>query len=145
METEFLLPDPDNPLTQPFWAGCAAGELRLQRFAGAARMWWPPRVMDPDAHTTEHEWVPVSGRGTIYSYVVPHPPLLPAYEALGRYNVVLVSLDDDPRLRMVGNLVAADGDGGLVPVDAATIRIGEPVRVVFDAVEGVPLPRWVRA
>ena len=85
----------------------------------------------------------MSGRGTIWSFIVPHPPLLPAYQELAPYNVIVVALDEDPTLRMVGNLVATP-DGPINEVDPATIRIGEPVRVVFQRVEDVVLPRWMK-
>lgn len=90
-------------------------------------------------------WETVSGKGSIWSFVVAHPPLLPAYAALAPYNVVVVSLDEDPTLRLVGNLVSRPG-ASINEIDPATIRIGEPVRVVFDRVtDDVALPRWVRA
>jgi uncharacterized OB-fold protein len=85
----------------------------------------------------------MSGRGTIWSFIVPHPPLLPAYQELAPYNVIVVALDEDPTLRMVGNLVATP-DGPINEVDPATIRIGDPVRVVFQRVEDVVLPRWMK-
>jgi uncharacterized OB-fold protein len=57
--------------------------------------------------------------------------------------VVLVALEEDPRIRLVGNLLAREG-GELGEVDAATIEIGARVRVVFDPVtEEVTLPRWI--
>jgi uncharacterized OB-fold protein len=90
------------------------------------------------------EWKPTSGRGSIWSFVVAHPPLLPAYAELAPYNVITVALDEDPRLRLVGNLVAS-ADGPINEIDPATIRIGEPVRVVFQQVDDVFLPRWMRA
>lgn len=139
----FLLPDVDDALTAPFWAGCARGELLMQRFTASGRYAWPPRPMDAHSQTLDHEWVPVSGRATIYSYVVPHPPLLDAYAALAPYNVVLVTLEEDLGLRMVGNLVAS-ADGAINEIDPSTIVIGEPVRVVFATVDGVALPRWTR-
>lgn len=87
----------------------------------------------------------MSGRATVWSYVVPHPPLLPAFQPLAPYNVIVVALDEDPTIRMVGNLLAS-ADGAINEVDPATIRIGEPVSVVFQQVaEDVHLPRWVRA
>ena len=86
----------------------------------------------------------MSGRATVWSFVVTHPPLLPAYAELAPYVVVVVALDEDPTLRMVGNLVAAEG-APINSVDPATVRIGEPVRVVFEPVDDVTLPRWVRA
>jgi uncharacterized OB-fold protein len=52
------------------------------------------------------------------------------------YNVIVVRLDEDPALRMVGNL---DGD-------PAEVGINSPVRVVFpEPIEDVVFPRWVPA
>jgi uncharacterized OB-fold protein len=87
----------------------------------------------------------MSGHGTVWSFIVAHPPLLPAYAAVAPYNVVVVTLDEDPTLRMVGNLVTS-ADGGIDEVDPTTIEIGAPVQVVFAALtDEVALPRWVRA
>ena len=54
-----------------------------------------------------------------------------------------MALEEDPQLRLVGNLVARS-DGPINEVDPATIQIGERVRVVFQQIEDVWLPRWVR-
>ncbi len=94
--TDFLLPVDDDELTAPFWAGCARGELLMQRFTASGRWCWPPRPMDPETRTLEYEWVPVSGKGTVWSVTIPYPPLLPAYSELAPYNVVLVELDEHP-------------------------------------------------
>jgi uncharacterized OB-fold protein len=84
----------------------------------------------------------MSGRGRIWSYVVPHPPLLPAYAAVAPYNAIIVELADAPRIRLVGNLVAS-ADAALNSVDPARLRIGAKVQVVFTDVDGVTMPRWV--
>jgi len=76
--------------------------------------------------------------------VVPHPPLLPAYAEFAPYNVIVVELDEDPKIRMVGNLVES-ADAPLNSIDPHTVEIGEPVQVVFTQVEDMVLPRWVRA
>ena len=57
--------------------------------------------------------------------------------------MIVVALDEDPTIRIVGNLVE-DAAGPINAIDPATIRIGEPVRVVFAPIEDVALPRWVR-
>ena len=143
METEFILPDVEGEDTAEFWAGCARGQLLVQSCADCGRWRFPPRPMCPDCRSTEVIWVPTSGKATIWSFVVPHPPLLPAYTDLAPYNVIVVALDEDPTIRMVGNLVE-DAGGPINAIDPATIRVGEPVRVVFTQVEDVALPRWVR-
>jgi hypothetical protein len=144
METSWLLPDLDDDDSGPFWESTARGELRIQHCADCGGPRMPPRPMCPLCNSLRHEWKPMAGRGTVWSFVVAHPPLLPAYAALAPYNVVVVTLDEDPALRLVGNLVASP-DGPINEVDPATIRIGEPVRVVFQKVEDVYLPRWMRS
>jgi uncharacterized OB-fold protein len=85
----------------------------------------------------------VSGKAKIWSFIVPHPPLLPAFQELAPYAVITVELDEEPGLRMVGNLVTSE-DGAINEIDPATIEIGEAVEVVFSKVEDVHIPRWVR-
>ena len=134
----------DDPLTRPFWDGCARGELLVQRFTASGNVVWPPRPMDPVSRTLEHEWVRASGAATIWSFVVAHPPLLPAYAKFAPYPVVVVELTDHPGVRMVGNIVAA-ADAAIDSLDPATITIGEPVAVVFADQDGITVPRWVRS
>lgn len=143
-EPSFLLPDLTGEDSVGFWLGCAAGELRVQRCVRCEWVTHPPRPMCPQCRSTEREWVATAGTGTVWSFVVAHPPLLPAYAAFAPYNVIVVELDDHPGIRVVGNLVTGVG-AALDGVDPQTIRIGEPVRVVFEPIDDVVLPRWVRA
>jgi uncharacterized protein len=142
--TDFLLPDLDDEVSAPFWQGTARGELLVQACGSCSAWRMPPRPMCPRCQSLMIDWVPTSGRGTIWSFAVPHPPLLPAYAELAPYNAVVVALEEDPTIRFVGNLVAS-ADGPVNEVDPATIEIDAPVRVVFQTVDDVALPRWIRA
>ena len=104
----------------------------------------PPRPMCPYCRSTAVKWDVTSGRGQIWSFIVPHPPLLPAFAEKAPYNAIVVELEEDPSIRYVGNLVTS-ADGEINEIDPATITIGEPVRVVFHQIDDVYLPRWVRA
>ena len=86
----------------------------------------------------------MSPSGRVWSFVVAHPPLLPAFEALAPYNVIVVELDEDRTIRMTGNLVDRPG-AAPNSVDPTTIQIGEPVRAVFYTVAGTPVVQWERA
>lgn len=143
MEEGFLLPDTSEETTAPFWEGCARGELRVQACGACGKWRHPPRPMCPHCRSTEVTWARTSGTGRVWSFVVPHPPLLPAYSPLAPYNVIVVELDDDPKIRLVGNLVAS-ADGEINEIDPHSITVGEPVQVVFHQVDDVTLPRWVR-
>ncbi len=126
------------------WEGTRRGELRMQRCSVTGRLIFPPRPVSPWAAGAETEWTTVSGRGSIWSFVVPHPPLLPPFLDLAPYNVILVALDEDPNVRLVGNLIAREG-GEINEIDPSNIEIGAPVRAVFDRVsEDIHLPRWVQ-
>ncbi|HJP66022.1 MAG TPA: OB-fold domain-containing protein [Actinomycetota bacterium] len=143
-EEGFILPLRDDD-SAGFWEGALQGELRMQRCGGCGRLRFPPRPMCPWCHSVDSDWQVMTGRGTIWSFVTAHPPLLPAYAALAPYNVIVVALDEDPTLRLVGNLLASK-EGPINEIDPATIAIGEPVRVVFQKIDdSTALPRWVRA
>lgn len=127
----------------PFWAGCARGELLIPRCDACARLRFPPRPLCPWCRSFDHTWSRVSGRGTVWSVAVPHPPLLPAYGEVAPYNVVVVTLEEDATIRLVGNVVAAAG-ADLDSVDPHRIAIGDPVEVVFSPVsDDIALPQWV--
>ena len=90
--------------------------------------------MCPTCRSLASDYARCSGRGSVYSHVVCHPPVLPAFRDLVPYIVVVVSLDEAEEIRLVGNLLDC-------PVDA--LRIGLPVEVAFQELEeGVVLPQW---
>ena len=140
-----ILPDVDHEEVAAFWAGCAEGELPVQACTSCGRRRMPPRPMCPHCNSFETTWELMSGRGRVWSVVIPHPPLLPAYGDQAPYNVVVVALESDPTIRFVGNVVTAAG-ARLDSVDPATIAIGQLVRAVFGEVaDGVWLPQWIAA
>jgi uncharacterized protein len=144
----FLLPAVDED-GRPFWEATKEGKLTVQACASCGKRRHPPRPMCPHCRSVAREWQEISGKGTIWSYAVPHPPLLPPYSDMAPYNLILFELDADPTIRFVGNLVTGP-EGAIDEIDPASIRIGEPVEVVFkrfvraDGSEEA-LPFWVRA
>ena len=139
---DLLLPEVDED-SAPFWAGTREGELRMQYCAGCGQVRFPPRPMCFACQSLASEWRAVPGRGRVWSFVVPHPPLLPAYAELAPYNVIVVELEVDPHLRLVGNLVPGP-DAEIGDIDPATIEIGMPVEAVFAQMDDeITLPRWV--
>jgi uncharacterized OB-fold protein len=79
-------------------------------------------------------WQPVSGRGTVFSYNVMHQVYHPGFAAEVPYAVVIVKLDEGPKI--TSNLVGCRLD---------QIAIGMPVEVVFEQISpDVTLPRFRR-
>ncbi|MEV6681136.1 OB-fold domain-containing protein [Streptomyces erythrochromogenes] len=136
-----LLPVPDED-GAPFWEYAARGELRVQACTACGRLRFPPRPCCPHCRSFDSEWRRMSGRGRIWSYVRPYPPLLPAYAAQAPYNVILVELADAPHIRLAGNLVTS-ADAPLDSMDPARLRIGARVHVVFTETGGMAVPRWL--
>ncbi|HEY2814852.1 MAG TPA: OB-fold domain-containing protein [Acidimicrobiales bacterium] len=137
-----ILPDVADYEAAPFWDGCAHGELRVQVCTSCGRRRMPPREMCPWCQSFDARWQAMSGLGHVWSVTIPHPPLLPAYADQAPYNVVVVTLDEDPSVRFVGNVVA-DADAPLDSIDPHSIAIGDAVEVVFSQVaDDVWLPRW---
>ncbi len=142
MTAEWLLPDLDDPDSAPFWEGTAAGELRVQVCVHCGQRRMPPRPMCFRCRSLEARWERLSGRGRIWSFVIAHPPLLPAYEAHAPYNVVVVECEEDPAIRFVGGLVK--GPGSLLgDEEREKLAIGAPVQVVFCERGGVYFPNWM--
>ena len=127
------LPDLDDPTMHPFWEGCRAGRLLVQRDPSSGAYHWPPKPRSFAGGRLE--WVEASGRGRVFSYVVAHEPFLPAFYHLLPLVLVLVELDEGPRL--VGYMVGCTPD---------EVDFGMPVRVRFKRLgERVVLPVWERA
>ncbi|MBR7674165.1 Zn-ribbon domain-containing OB-fold protein [Streptomyces daliensis] len=129
----------------PFWRYAAEGELRVQACAAEScgELRFPPRPCCPYCHSFASEWRRMSGRGRVWSYVVPHPPLLPGYAEQAPYNAIVVELAEAPHIRLVGNLVASP-DAPLNSVDPSRLRIGAPVKVAFTRLpDGTHVPRWL--
>lgn len=83
-------------MTSPetYWRDALAqGRLLLQRATGSGATFFPPRMIEPGTGETEIEWIEASGLGTVYSVTMVNqkPPAPP-------YNVVLVDLDEGPRV-----------------------------------------------
>ena len=127
------VPLPDDA-TSPYWEAARRHELVVQRCGECGARRFPPRPLCPHCRSFGSEWEPVSGRGTVYSFVVCHAPVLPAFESRLPLVIVLVELACDPGLRIVGNLLEC------APADVA---IGLPVQVVFEDVDPeTTLPQW---
>jgi uncharacterized OB-fold protein len=128
------IPEVDAQLA-PYFAAAKDGRLVVQRCGGCGLLRFPPRELCSGCLAIAFEWVPVSGRGEVFSYNVMHQIYHPAFASEVPYAVVVVKLAEGPK--MISNLVDC-------PV--GEIRIGMPVAVVFEAAsETVTLPKFRRA
>jgi len=117
-----------TPETEPFWEGCAAGELRLQHCPTCDAHYFPPRPFCPTCLSDEVEWQPVSGRATLHTYVINHRAA-PGFEA--PYAIAVVQLEEGPR--MMSNIVGVDATPEALELDM-------PLQVTFETRGAMQLP-----
>jgi uncharacterized OB-fold protein len=127
---DFPLPDVDDPLTAPFFAGAARGELVITRCdTCGAYVWYPQDACSRDGGPLT--WTAVSGRGTLFSWAVVRRAFLPAFEDRVPFVTALVALAEDPAVRLCTYVVGAAPDE--LVADAA-------VTVTFRPLEFTTVP-----
>ena len=119
-----------------FWDAARNGSLAMQRCAACGHLRYPIAPVCPRCLSADFAWTPLSGEGTVLSYVVFDRAYHPAWTARVPYNVALVQLAEGPR--MFSNVVGIANDD---------VRVGMPVRVSFAAPPGsdIAIPRFVPA
>ena len=116
-----------------------SGRLVVQECGDCGNIQHPPEEVCWRCLSMSLQWRDTSGKGTIYSYIVVHNPPAPSFKDVVPYAVVIVSLDDHPHVRVVGNVVNCP---------AREVRIGQRVRAVFDPIDPgdggqtILLPQW---
>ncbi|MER7012871.1 OB-fold domain-containing protein [Saccharopolyspora sp. NPDC000359] len=119
-----------GPDTAYFWAGAAAGELRIQRCGQCGLLRHPPGPMCPECGATKRTHLVSEGHGEVHSYVVHHHPPVPGKDL--PLVVALVELDEG--VRVLGEL------HGVAPDEVA---VGQRVAVDFLRVDDeLALPIW---
>jgi uncharacterized protein len=123
-------------INRPFWDGCRAGKLMLQRCtdAGCGRFVFYPRVCCPYCGGGELAWRQASGDATLRSWTIVHRPGHAAFLTEAPYVFVAAMLAEGPL--MYGRM--------MVPPDAESLSIGGKLRVVFlEGATGAVLPAFV--
>jgi uncharacterized protein len=117
-------------LNREYWTGGLLGELRILRCA-ACRLWnHPPTSICRNCLSRELVAEPVSGKGTVSTYTINHHQWSPTATAKP-YVIAIVELPEQSGLRQITNIINC-------PI--AEVRIGMPVRVVFETLEDVAVP-----
>jgi uncharacterized OB-fold protein len=122
MEGTYSKPLPEiDDINRPFWDATRRGELRLQRCQDCSHVWYPAGTNCPKCLSTSFEWRPMSGRGTVWSFIVYHHCWHRGFEKEIPYNVAMIQLEEGP-------IVITN----IVDVKNETIKVGMPVKVVFE-------------
>lgn len=132
----FPLPDTEWPPTREFWAAAARGELAVPRCDACRRWLWYPDGTCRFCGAHESTWTAVSGRGRLFSWSVVRRAFIPQLSAEVPYVAGLVTIEEDPAVRIVTRVVDCD---------PARLAIDMPMRVVFRPLRFAGVPGEVMA
>jgi uncharacterized OB-fold protein len=123
-----------TPETATFWEGARRHELRLQRCRPNGHVYFFPRPFCPTCSSTDVEWFPATGKGTLHSYVINHRPAH-GFSDMTPYVIAVVQLDEGPR--MMTNIVGVEPLPANLPPDLPVEVVWEPL----DEIITLPLFR----
>lgn len=133
MSTTSAKPRPkiDN-VNRGFWENARSEKLSVQKCESCSDVHYPGSPVCPKCLSENQSWMPVSGKGTLLSWVRFHRAYWDSFRGELPYLVCLVGLEEGPLL--VSNIV-----GGAPGEDA----IGSKVEVVFEKVDDeLTLPKF---
>jgi uncharacterized OB-fold protein len=135
MTVDVMTPLPQPSIeTAPFWAAVQERRLLMPRCDACATVAFPPTVACRGCGATAFTWTEMSGRGSVYSFVVFHRVYHPGFADKVPYVVAVVDLDEGPRI--ISNIVG-------VPIDE--VQCDMPVTVVYEDVrDGYLIPKFTR-
>lgn len=140
-ESKKPVPVPDED-SRPFFDGARDGKLMILRCGSCGHSMWgtshsgsmPITTRCHACFSDELDWVPASGRATLYSYAIMHQPY-PGFEDEVPYNIALVELEEG--VRCISNIVDCEND---------ELEIGMPLEVTFETWnDEVSLPMFRRS
>jgi len=114
-----------SPMTQFFWDGVAAGELRIQRCQRCGHYIHYPRPYCRFCRSGDLAGEKVSGRATLYAWTIAVQPFHPFFVDRIPYTLATVELVEQPGLMFLSQLVDCPEE---------ELRMGMPVDVTFEQV-----------
>ncbi len=121
-----------TPLTRHFWEGAAEHRLVILRCQACGFWLHPPRPICRRCRSWDVGPEAVSGRGELYAYTVTETPFHPYWACRVPYVVAVVTLEEQPDLRVITNVVDCPEED---------LHVGLPLAVTYvEAAPGLTLP-----
>lgn len=116
-----MLPGGDGLGAAFYERAAATGALHLQRCDACSTWRHPPRLRCATCGSDAWTWQPAAGTGRVFTWTTTHRATDPAFADDVPYAIVVVELDEGPRV--VGNVV---------DIAVGALRLDLPVRVRLD-------------
>ena len=132
-ETTFKQPLPiPNEDSYPYWNATNNNQLLLQHCKSCGRYRFPPQHLCPNCWSEDVEWLPVSGKGEVYTFAIARQAIRPDWRDKVPYVVALVQLDEGPKIF-----------SNVIDCAPENVEIGMKVAVTFEHVtEEMALPKF---
>jgi uncharacterized OB-fold protein len=121
-----------NDDNRQYWQYCQQHELRMQQCNNCGYIRFPPGILCPRCHSMDMDWVKLSGRGKIYSFVVYRMSYHPSYANEIPYVVAVIQLAEGPRM-----------ESNITSTKVEDLKVDMPIEVYFDDVTAeISLPKF---
>ena len=114
---------PVDKWSAPFWEGIKKHQPVARKCKSCGHIHYPYSAVCTNCLSYEHEWVKLSGQGTVYSTAIYYQLWRPSFKDDIPYSTVLVDLDEG--IHLPGNMVGINNED---------IDVGMRVEMVFDDV-----------
>lgn len=122
-----------NPWAKPFWDAAREERFIIQQCKDCKKYIFYPRIACPHCFSDDVQWVPASGRATVYTYTVVESNAPSAFISDMPYVIAVVRLEEGG-VQMLTNIV------GCKPEE---VRCDMPVEVVFETLnDDFKLPKF---
>jgi hypothetical protein len=121
--------------TAPFWEATREHRLTAPKCTSCGEFRMPPAPFCWNCRTQGLEWIELSGRGTVFTFVIVRKALIPQLADAIPNVVAVIDLEGAPGCRLVGNVLQ---------IEPEAVEIGMPVVVAWDDIDDmVTIPRFV--
>jgi uncharacterized protein len=121
-----------TPENKPFWDYMKKHEFRVQKCSSCGKLFYPPSAACLHCLSPKSEWVKLSGKAKVYSFVIIRRAGMPAFAKEIPYVVAIIETEEG--IRYSTNIIGCK---------AEEVYIDMPVEVVYEDVNAeFTLPKF---
>ena len=106
-----------------FWDGADKEEFLGEQCGDCNKLRFPPRPMCPHCHSVKRNYIKLSGRGKVYSWIIPRHPAPFGFKE----SPIAATVELEEGFRLVTNLYG---------VEFKDVKVDMPVEVFFEPTMG---------
>jgi uncharacterized OB-fold protein len=121
-----------SPEMRPFFDGAKRNQLIVQKCDSCGKLRFPAAPLCTACDSDKSSWVPVSGRGEVFSFTIMHRAYHPSFASKIPYTLAIIELKEGAKIT-----------SNVVNIEPSKVKCGMPVEVVFEKLtDEVTLPMF---